>query len=112
MAVAALIVSVVSAMVSIAAIGVSIWTHWQQGSGIACTWGTARPVFGDEVRDRHIQVTATNHGRSAATVDGWGFVVLDRRGKPTDATIVMMKPPAWLPPCPFRLDGQSSVSWM
>lgn len=112
MALAALIVSIVSALGSLAAIAVSVWTHRQLGSRIECKWGTALPIVGGEVGDRHVQVTGINKGRSPATIEGWGFVVLDRRGRETDTTIVVTQPLPWLPTLPHRLEAESSASWM
>ncbi|MGH8990639.1 MAG: hypothetical protein ACRDZ7_03835 [Acidimicrobiia bacterium] len=112
MALAALIVSIASALGSIIAVAVAVWTHRQLGSRIECKWGTAMPVYGREVGDRHISVTGVNHGRSPATIEGWGFVFLDSRGRQTDTTIVTAEPLPWLPPCPHRLEAESSVMWI
>jgi hypothetical protein len=112
MATAALIVAIVSAVSSAGAVVVSVWTHRQQGSRIECRWSNAFPIYGSQLGDSHIQVEAVNHGRSAATIAAWGFVVLDQSGRPTDTTIVMTQPLPWLPALPFRLDSESSGAWM
>jgi hypothetical protein len=113
MALAALIVSVLAAVASVAAVAVAIWTHKQQGSRIECRWTNAFPVWDGHMGEWHISVEAVNLGRSAATISGWGFVTLDLRGKPTNSRIVsMVPPPAWQPQLPLRLDGESSGSWL
>jgi len=112
MALAALIVSVVSALASALAVGVSVWTHKQQGSLIECRCSSAIPVSGDNLGEHCVQVEAVNMGRSAATISGWGFALLDERHRPTGETIVLTEPPRWLPALPHRLDGESSAAWM
>lgn len=112
MALAALVVSIVSAFGAVAAVWVSIWTHRQQGSRIECVWSNAFPVYGPELGERHIQVQAINHGRSATTIAGWGLEIVDAQGKPTDRTIIIFKMPPWQPQLPHRLDSESSAGWL
>jgi hypothetical protein len=111
MALAALIVAVVSALVSLAAVGVSVWTHKQQGSRLECRCGFAYPVADDDVGAAHVQVKAVNAGRSPTTVSGWGFAFLDDGGQPTDVSVV----PPWTlgaTPLPARIEAESSVFWL
>jgi len=112
MATAALIVAIVSALGAVAAVWVSIWTHRQQGSRVECVWSNAFPVYGTRLGERHIQVQAINHGRSATTVSGWGLEIVDAHGKPTDSTVVVFQTEPWQPTVPYRLDSESSVGWM
>ena len=112
MALAALVVSIVSAFGALAAVWVSIWTHRQQGSRIECVWSNAFPVYGPELGERHVQVQAINHGRSATTIAGWGLSMVDAQGKPTDRTIVTFEIPPWQPQLPYRLDSESSAGWL
>lgn len=112
MALAALVVSIVSALGAVAAVWVSIWTHRQQGSRIECVWSNAFPVYGPKLGERHIQVQAINHGRSATTIAGWGLAIVDAQGKPTDRTIVLFEIPPSQPQLPHRLDSESSAGWL
>jgi hypothetical protein len=112
MAAAALIISIVSALGAVAAVWVSVWTHRQQGSRVECVWSNAFPVYGADLGDRHIQVQAINHGRSATTISSWGLEIIDAQGKPTDSTIVIFKLEAWQPALPHRLESESSAGWM
>ena len=90
MALAALIVSIASALAAVAAVWVSVCTHRQQGSRVECTWSNAWPVYGSFGQgERHIQVQAINHGRSPTTIAGWGLEIVDANGKPTDSTVVI-----------------------
>jgi hypothetical protein len=112
-ALAALIVSVASAIAAIAAVCVSVWTHRQQGSRVECTWSNAWPLnasFGQG--ERHIQVQAINHGRSPTTIAGWGLEIVDANGKPTDSTVVIFNHEPWQPKLPYRLDSESTAGWM
>lgn len=111
MALAALIVSIVSALVALGAVGVTVWTHKQQGSRLECRCGFAYPVTDGVMGEAHVQVKAVNLGRSPTTVSGWGFVFLDNTGGPTDVSI----PGMWMPgadPLPARLEAESSMFWL
>jgi|GEM_PF-3563284 hypothetical protein len=112
MAIGALIISIVSALGAIAAVWVAVWTHRQQGSRVVCNWSNAYPAGASGTGERHIQVQAVNHRRSATTIAGWGFAIVDAQGKPTDRTIVSLVTLSWLPPLPHRLDSESSAGWM
>ena len=111
MALAALIVSVVSACAALGAIGVAIWTHVQQGSHVTCKLRKAVPIGAGQTWEIHIAVNAVNDGRASTTIEGWGFALLNRRGKPTD-THLFTPTASWQPSLPYRLDSESSVSWM
>jgi hypothetical protein len=112
MAEAALIVSIISAIASAAAVGVAVWTHRQQGSRIQCRSAHAFPMYPSGPGEHCISVEAVNKGRSAATIMGWGYVVLDERGRVTENRIVPTVTPPWQPTLPYRLEAQSSASWM
>src|SRR5664280_2912886 len=110
MAIGALIISIVSALGAIAAVWVAVWTHRQQGSRVVCNWSNAYPAGASGTGERHIQVQAVNHRRSATTIAGWGFAIVDAQGKPTDRTIVSLV--TLSSPLPHRLDSESSAGWM
>ena len=112
MAGAALAVAIVSALGAVAAVWVAVWTQPQQGSRIECVWSNAYPVYGAELGEHRIQVQAINHGRSAATIAGWGLEIINAQGKRTDSTIVAFQLPPWQPQLPYRLDSESSAGWM
>jgi hypothetical protein len=111
-ALAALIVSVVSACAAIAAIIVTLRIHDEQGSKLECRWSNSYPVYGGTLGEHHISVAAVNAGRAATTIGAWGFAIFDRDGSDTGATLVDMNPPAWQPSIPQRVDSESSATWM
>ena len=76
-----------------------------------CNIRKAVPISAGQAWDVHISVNAVNDGRASTTIEGWGFVLLDSRGKPTD-THLFTATAAWQPRIPYRLDSESSASWM
>ena len=111
MALAALVLSVVSACTAIVAIGVSIWTHKQQGSNVTCQVRRAMLLSHGHAAEDHLAVNAVNDGRAPTSIQGWGFVFLDIRGKPTGLQVVPQSSPRQ-PILPHRLESESSASWM
>lgn len=120
MAVAALIISIVSATAAIAVVVVTYRAHKEQGSLLRCEFKTAYVLPPEEVErlrgdtsewgEQHAAVFAINAGRSAVTIAEWGFAFLDKRKKPTKATIVSTKYDDEAP-LPYRLEGESQQSW-
>jgi hypothetical protein len=113
----ALILACVSTLASVAAVWVAVWTHRQTGSRLRCDWSHvffAYTGLGLDTDNRQIKVEAFNEGRSATTIEGWGFVVLDERGRPTDTTLVetVRRIDYPQPSLPYRLDSESSVGWV
>ncbi|HEX7060193.1 MAG TPA: hypothetical protein VF176_10115 [Solirubrobacterales bacterium] len=121
MAVAALVVSIISALTAIAAVLVTYRVHKEQGSLLHCEFKTAYKLSAEEAEklrgdpsqwgDQYASVVAINKGRSSTTIAGWGFAFLDPYGKPTDKTIVSVKNAEGSPLLPYRLEGESSDSW-
>jgi hypothetical protein len=111
-ALAALIVSVISACAAIAAIIVTLKIHNEQGSKLECRWSNAYPVYGATMGEHHISVAAVNCGRAATTIGAWGFAIFGRDGRDTDATLVDTNPPAWQPSLPQRVESESSATWL
>jgi hypothetical protein len=123
MAVAALIISIASAMASLGLVVVTYRVHQEQGSLLCCEFKVANTLakeeFAEKLRDdpsswgeQHAAVFAINKGRSAVTIAEWGFAVLDKRGKPTEQRIVSVTRPEDSTALPYRLDGESQQSWM
>lgn len=121
MAIAALVVSIISGTAAIAAIFMTYRIHKEQGSLLQCEFKTAYKLSAEKAHkleedpsqwgDQFASVIAVNKGRLATTVAGWGFAFLDSNGKPTDSHIVSVKPETDTPLLPYRLEGESSASW-
>jgi hypothetical protein len=121
MAIAALIVSIISAIAALAAVFVTLRVHKEQGSLLQCEFKAAYKLSAEEAHkleedpsqwgDQFASVIAVNKGRLATTVAGWGFAFLDSSGMPTDSHIVSVEPATDSPTLPYRLEGESSASW-
>jgi hypothetical protein len=102
-----LVIGIIALVVSIVAIGVSVELWRRTGPQVKVRYGHSYPVFeGRPSPEHHLSVTAANTGRSATTVQGWGFQI-----DGTDATVVTLQPEMWQPRLPYRLEPHASVSW-
>jgi hypothetical protein len=121
-ALAALLISIASALAAVAAVLVTYLAHKEQGSLLNCDFKSTYKLSAEEAHklsgdpsewgEQYAAVIAINKGRSATTIAGWGFAFLDQKGKPTDRTIVSLRREEGSPVLPYRLEGESSASWM
>jgi hypothetical protein len=102
---ASLIVSLVALGLSVVSIGWQAWTWRRSGAVVKVTASQSFPVFGSDVGDPHVSVTATNKGRSPVTVNSWGFET------PTGNKIFVTQPLSWSTPLEHRLEPGTEASW-
>jgi hypothetical protein len=109
MAVAALAISILSALAASASAFVSWWVFKQQGAIIVCKWQNRAEIRQNQMSS-YIAVEATNRGRSPTTIIGWGVEWRDgkgRRRKRGGIQLEVSGPPEF----PHRLESETSHMW-
>lgn len=104
---AAIILSIVSIGISLASITTTVVLWRRSGARVKVTSATAYMVFGSDMDSENprISVEAANIGRAPVSVTGWGFQL------PGNATLVNLRPEAYQPTLPHRLEPGSSATW-
>lgn len=103
----ALIIAVVGLLLGIAnsVAGYVMWRRSGPVVGVKSSFGF--PVMGSEMGDQHVMVVASNTGRAAATITGWGIRML-----PKAEDLVTLRPQLGQPTLPYRLEPHDSGTWM
>ncbi len=99
------ILSITAIVVSGASLGWQVLTWRQSGAVVSVTASTALPTYGDRVGDPHVQITASNKGRSPVTVQSWGLKL------PDDRHLAILEWAPWSASCPHRLEPGAAASW-
>lgn len=99
------ILSVTAIVLSASALGWQVITWRRSGAVVSVTTGTAARTYGDRVGDPHVDITASNKGRSAVTVSSWGLKHPDGR------KMAIFQHAPWSASTPHRLGPGESASW-
>jgi len=105
MAIAGLFLGIIGAVTGVVALAWQFITWRHSGAVVAVTATAAYPTYGDQVGDLHVNVNASNSGRSPVTVKGWGLRLPDGR------TMITTSPLSWSSPIPHRLEPGADGSW-
>lgn len=82
-----------------------VYTWRASGPKITVTCANVFPTYPDgHLGDHHFSVTATNHGRAAAKVTGWGFRA------PDNSNMVIMHAVPFSTPLPAPIEPQTAIS--
>ncbi|MGH3220238.1 MAG: hypothetical protein ACRDPY_16300 [Streptosporangiaceae bacterium] len=99
------ILSITAIVISSAALGWQVLTWRRSGAVVSVTATQAIPTFGDNLGDPHVNVTASNKGRSPVTITSLGFKLRD------DRHLAVMKWTPWSASLPHRLEPGAAASW-
>ncbi len=102
----AIIISICALVVSVVSLTWQMISWLRSGPVIKVKGHSAFPFVGGVAGEHHLSVTATNEGRAAATITGWGLVL------PDGTSIVPNSAP--LPgvhDLPHRLESHAEASW-
>lgn len=66
-----LAVALTGLLLSLVSLGWQIWSWYSSGPRVRVSTSNAYPVFGHQIGDHYVVVTATNRGRSAVTLTSW-----------------------------------------
>lgn len=105
MEVTTLVIAIIGAITGVAALAWQVITWRQSGPVVVVTATQAFPTYGPGVGEPHVNVTASNSGRSPVTVKGWGLRF------PDGQTMVFPNPVPWSDPLPNRLEPGADASW-
>jgi hypothetical protein len=103
---AAIIISICALVVSVVSLSWQVVSWLRAGPVIKVKGHSSFPYVGGVVGDHHLSVTATNEGRAAATITGWGLAL------PNGSSIVPHSAPLpGVPDLPHRLESHAEASW-
>lgn len=98
--------------ISIAALAIAgfslawqIWSWARSGPRVKVSVVYSSPVLDGYVGKSHVVVQASNTGRAATTVEGFGFEV------PGGFSFVVPEPATWSAKLPYRLEPHASAAW-
>lgn len=100
-----LALAVIGTLLSLLSLSWQAFTWSRSGAVIRVTASNSFPVFGEELGNHHVTVTAVNKGRAATTLTHWGIDM----GNGSNA--VVLEPLPWSTQLPHRLEPGAEAAF-
>lgn len=100
-----LVLAIVGTVTGVLSLAWQTYTWKKSGPDVKVTATNTFPVFGDNLGEHHLTVTAANTGRAPITVTVWGIEM------PGHGSIITRVPIPWSTPLPHRLEPHSSADF-